>query len=169
MLSILSCYTGLTCLHLITHTMSKRKRGLFMVDHTTLYHCWKRASMEGSDSWDYHHNLDLWYEVIYMGGIGCIGILLEVLSDGINGLYDFSISIYFSFPSKSIPSYPFSSFPPLASPRRRVVTTVMALAHGSQCRGRCATRQLQDDAGRGVPRHPIGHGSGGGLHPDRRC
>jgi hypothetical protein len=50
------------------------------VDHTTLYHCWKKDQYERIRRLRlivYHHNLHMWYRVICRGGIR---VLLKVLS-----------------------------------------------------------------------------------------
>jgi hypothetical protein len=40
----------------------------------------------------------MWYRVVFIGGMGGIRVLLEVLSRCINEIYNFFISIVFSFP-----------------------------------------------------------------------
>jgi hypothetical protein len=37
----------------------------------------------------YHHNLHLWYEMIYIGGMGDTGVLSEVFLSGIIEIFDF--------------------------------------------------------------------------------
>jgi hypothetical protein len=56
--------------------------GSFTVDYTTLYHCGKGTSMEGSP------RLNMCYRVVCIGGIG---VLFVVFLGGINEIYKFFI------------------------------------------------------------------------------
>jgi hypothetical protein len=46
----------------------------------------------------YHHNLHMWYMVVCIGGMCGIGYYWKFYLDGISEIYDFFISIVFSFP-----------------------------------------------------------------------
>jgi hypothetical protein len=53
----------------------------------------------------YHHNLHMWYMVVCIDGMCGIGYYWKFYLDGISEIYDFFISIVFSFPFGDIVNF----------------------------------------------------------------